>query len=65
MTIEEYIEKNYPNMYWNEASAKTLAVEYAKYHVELAIKAINKENDAAKFAGESTYKFYYPLSNIK
>ena len=52
MTIEKFIEENYPNQHWDEASAKMLAIEYAKYQLTIMLKKINDEHEISQFAGE-------------
>ena len=70
MNIEEFIEKNYPNQYWDEASAKQLAIDYAKYHVE---KALQEALENVPYGGSDEVRYEdvvgiltcYPPSKIE
>lgn len=72
MTTEEFKEKHFPNHYWDENSAKELAVEFAKYHVEQALKTASEnavvyadEGGCSEFVDEKSITNAYSLENIK
>jgi len=69
-TAEEFLLlKDSPNtgLFWNE-----ILIEFAKLHVEAALKAASKNADTyydhdegSNFVNESTILNAYPLTNIK
>jgi hypothetical protein len=42
-TAEEFKNKEYSNVYWDENSAMEFAIEFAKLHVEAALKAASEK----------------------
>ena len=74
MTILEFKELHYNDIYWDENSANDLAISFAKYHVELALKMVNKSQPFPETVCEIPYLLEqykkiilnsYPLENIK
>ena len=71
-TAEEFKEREYNNIYWDENSAMVFAIEFAKFHVEAALKEASKkaladfdEGGATGFVDEESILNSYPLTNIK
>lgn len=69
--LDEYIEEHHSGFLpKREEDITNLMIEFAKYHVEEALEAVNEENPVCS-AGESCWldtdlvKNAYPLKNIK
>lgn len=70
MNIEKFIQKNYPNQNWDEAAAKQLAIDYARYHVK---KALHEAIDEVPYGGSDEVRYEdvvgiltcYPPTKIK
>ena len=64
MTAEEFKEKEFSDVYWDENSAMDFAIEFAKMHVKAALEA--KDNCLNRYGmAEEGYEDAYPLTNIK
>jgi len=75
ITAEKFIETNYGNLFINNVTATILMIEFAKLHVEAALKAaiekieMDVEYDTDRIAypllEEQSILNAYPLENIK
>ena len=72
MSIEKFIQKNYPNQHWDEAAAKQLAIDYARYHVREALLQILEDSPTGSSTDIFSYEDMkdailnaYPLEKIK
>jgi len=72
-TINEFKNKNYSDVYWDENSAMDLAVEFAKLHVQACKKEIAEDytyylkgDEGSEILDQNKFnKEAYPLENIK
>lgn len=65
-TAEEFKNKEYSNVYWDENTAMEFAIEFAKLHVEAALKEANKKAIMTGYIDSGqTILNAYPLTLIK
>ena len=67
-TTEELKESLYNNIHWDENSAMVFAIEFAKIHVQEALKEASENAMGAHctdYIDKDSILNSYPLSNIK
>ena len=67
MSAEEFFEKN-TNGFLDRNDCEKLMIEFAKYHVELALNGVNSKINIEDVINKDDYSSIinsYPLKNIK
>lgn len=78
-TAKQLMEKNWSNYHWDQRTAEAFAIEFAKLHVEAALKAVHEKGldhitewEGNPYTGEGSDSLSeekllktYPLENIK
>jgi F420-dependent methylenetetrahydromethanopterin dehydrogenase len=71
LTITEFKNKEYSNVYWDENTAEDFAIEFAKIKVQEALKQarkvldVNTDGDYIDHPTSERIVDSYPLENIK